>query len=100
METKAQYLRRRLHETQSRGQTVVKLQDELLKMLQGLPTNGRAREMLSLLQRNGQRVEKMPSVTVGAELKDRYVGDAAQHKYGTIKTPIEHPPRARGRDAA
>ena len=37
METNAQYLRRRPHEAQARNQTVVKLQDELLKMLQGAP---------------------------------------------------------------
>ena len=82
-ETKAEYLRRRLHEAQSSGQRVVKMQDELLKMMQGLPTNTRAREMLSLLQKGevgSQRKEESPALVVdngSGMVKAGFAGDDA-----------------------
>ena len=82
-ETRAQHVRRRLHEAQSRGQRVVRLQDKLLKMLQSLPTNGRAREMFSILRKGevgGQRKEDNPALVVdngNGMVEAGFAGDVA-----------------------
>jgi actin beta/gamma 1 len=96
-ESKADYLRRRLHDVQSRSKLVVSLQDELLKMTQGLPYDDRAGGMLSSLvekhQAGSQRNDAALVIDTGSGMikAGRAGDDAPSSVFPSIVGRPKHP---------